>query len=163
MSRTQTKQAAKKPLFVVRRSKIHGNGVFAARKIPAETLLSEYVGERISWREANKREGHDPDNPYHTFYFALENGKVIDGGVGGNDLRWINHSCEPNCEAREDEGRVYIYTLRDIKRGEELYYDYGLVIDERHTPSLKKAYACLCNTESCRKTMLAPKRRKKAS
>jgi len=144
--------------YVVRNSKIHGNGVFATRKIPAGARIIEYKGERISWREASKRDAHDPDNPYHTFYFSLENGKVIDGGARGNDSRWINHSCEPNCEAREENGRVFIFALRDIRRGEELNYDYGLIIDDRHTKTLKRAYGCLCNADGCRQTMLAPKR-----
>ncbi|MES2356106.1 MAG: SET domain-containing protein-lysine N-methyltransferase [Pseudomonadota bacterium] len=148
--------------YVVRNSKIHGNGVFATRKIPAGTRVIEYKGERISWREAAKRDPHDPDNPYHTFYFSLEDGRVIDGGRRGNESRWINHACEPNCEAIEEEGRVFIHTLRDIRRGEELNYDYSLTVDERQTPTLKRAYACLCKAETCRHTMLAPKRRKRA-
>ncbi|HWT71000.1 MAG TPA: SET domain-containing protein-lysine N-methyltransferase [Oxalicibacterium sp.] len=148
-----------KPLYVVRNSPIHGRGVFAARNIPADTFLIEYEGERISDKEANRRSGADPDNPYHTFFFSLESGKLIDGGDNGNEARWINHSCEPNCEAREEKGRVYIYTARDIKRGEEFNYDYGLVIEERQTKALKKAYECRCGAENCRHTMLAPKTR----
>ena len=142
----------------MRNSKIHGRGVFATRKIAPETQLIEYAGQRITARQAEKRAGGDPDNPFHTFFFSLENGKVIDGGVDGNDARWINHGCEPNCEAREENGRVYIYALREIRRGEELFYDYRLQLDERHTPKLKQAYACRCGAPSCRQTMLAPKR-----
>jgi hypothetical protein len=148
-----------KPLYVVRNSPVHGRGVFAACNIPADTFLIEYEGERISEKEAVRRSGADPENPYHTFFFSLETGKLIDGGDNGNDARWINHSCEPNCEAREEKGRVYIYTKRDIKRGEEFNYDYGLVLDEPQTKALKKAYECRCGAESCRHTMLAPKKR----
>ncbi|HTH44512.1 MAG TPA: SET domain-containing protein-lysine N-methyltransferase [Oxalicibacterium sp.] len=150
---------SEKPLYVVRNSPIHGRGVFAARNIPAETFLIEYEGQRISEKEASRRQGGDPDNPYHTFFFSLDSGKLIDGGDQGNEARWINHACEPNCEAREEKGRVYIYTARDIKRGEEFNYDYGLVIDERQTKAVKKAYECRCGAESCRHTMLAPKKR----
>ncbi len=150
-----------KPAVIVRNSPIHGRGVFASRSIAADTFLIEYEGERISEKKAAKRHGTDPDNPYHTFFFSLESGKLIDGGVDGSDARWINHACEPNCEAREEKGRVYIYSLRDIKRGEELNYDYGLVIDERYTKKLKKAYECRCGAATCRHTMLAPKKGKK--
>ncbi len=144
----------------VRHSAIHGNGVFAARKIPAGARIIEYQGKRITEKQAEKRFGLDPENPHHTFFFSLENGKLIDGGDEGNDARWINHSCEPNCEAQEEEGRVFIHALRDITRGEELNYDYGLVIDEKMTAALKKAYGCRCGSESCRGTMLAVKKKK---
>lgn len=147
------------PSIVVRHSRVHGNGVFATRKIPAGEFIIEYKGERITQREADKRAGADPENPFHTFFFSLENGKLIDGGDNGNDARWINHSCEPNCEAREENGQVFIYALRDIRRGEELNYDYGLIIEDRHTPAVKRAYACLCGAAACRGTMLAPKRK----
>jgi SET domain-containing protein len=158
MKKDQTASSQQKPPFAVRNSKIHGRGVFATRKIAPETQLIEYAGQRITSRQAAKRAGGDPDNPFHTFFFSLESGKVIDGGVDGNDARWINHGCEPNCEAREENGRVYIYALREIHRGEELFYDYRLQLDERHTPKLKQAYACRCGAPSCRQTMLAPKR-----
>jgi SET domain-containing protein len=147
-----------KPLYVVKNSKVHGKGVFATRKIPAGTLIVEYEGERISWKEAQKRHDIKDENSTHTFFFSLDNGKIIDGGSNGNDARWINHSCAPNCEAQEDKRRVFIYALRDIKRGEELNYDYGLVLDERHTPKLKREYACLCGASACRGTLLVSKR-----
>jgi hypothetical protein len=140
----------------VRHSIIHGNGVFATRKIPAGARIIEYGGKRITENQAEKRFGLDPENPHHTFFFSLESGKLIDGGDQGNDARWINHSCTPNCEAQEEKGRVYIHALRDIPRGEELSYDYGLVIEEKMTKALKQAYACRCGTAECRGTMLAP-------
>jgi SET domain-containing protein len=143
----------------VRKSGIHGKGVFALQAIPAGTELIEYTGERISWDEAMDRHPHDPAQPNHTFYFSLDDGRVIDANVGGNASRWINHACDPNCEADETEGRVFIRALRDLQPGEELFYDYGLVIDERYTPQLKKEYACHCGAPNCRRTMLAPKRR----
>ena len=161
MSGKKTAASTDKPFHVVRNSPIHGRGVFAARNIPAETCIMEYKGRRITDDEASERGSSDPNNPYHTFFFSLEDGRLIDGGDRGNDARWINHSCEPNCEAREENGRVFIYALRDLKRGEELYYDYGLFIEERYTAKLKQAYACHCGTASCRGTMLAPKRKKR--
>ena len=142
----------------VRRSTVHGKGVFALQPIAAGTRIIEYVGEVITWREALRRHPHDPDNPQHTFYFHLDDHHVIDGGHGGNAARWINHSCAPNCEAEDIDGRVYIRALRDLVPGEELFFDYGLVIDGRHTPKLKKEYECRCGTSRCRRTMLAPKR-----
>jgi SET domain-containing protein len=149
------------PFHIVKDSRIHGKGVFAARKIPADTCVIEYVGERITADVAAERGSCNPDNPYHTFFFSLEDGLLIDGGVNGNDSRWINHACEPNCEAREEDGRVFIYSLRDIRRGEELNYDYGLIVEERHTPTIKRAYGCRCGAGTCRRTMLAPKRRRR--
>lgn len=141
----------------VRASDVHGKGVFAQEDLPKGKKLLRYKGELISWKEADRRHPHDPEDPNHTFYFALESEKVIDGGVKGNDARWINHSCEPNCEAMEDEdkNRVYIYTVRKIKAGEELTYDYGLVMDGKITKKMKAEYACYCGSKKCRGTMLA--------
>lgn len=142
----------------VRRSGVHGRGVFAAQPIVRDERIIEYKGELITWREALRRHPHDPGDPNHTFYFHIDEGHVIDAKYGGNSSRWINHSCDPNCEAETEEGRVFIRTLRAIQAGEELFYDYGLVIDERYTPKLKKQFECRCGTPGCRGTMLAPKR-----
>ena len=147
----------------VRRSGVHGKGVYATVDLAQGDTLIEYTGEVISWDEALRRHPHDPTDPHHTFYFHIDDGHVIDAKHGGNSSRWINHSCEPNCEADETEdGRVFIRALRNIQAGEELFYDYGLVIDERYTPKLKAEYACRCGHASCRGTMLAPKRPRKA-
>lgn len=152
------------PWHVVRRSPIHGSGVFAKRKIPPGTRILEYVGEVIDSEEADRRHPVNPDDPFHTFFFAVAGGKVIDGGVRGNEGRYINHSCEPNCEAEETEdGRIFVVALQPIARGEELNYDYGLILDGRHTAKLKKQYECRCGAPSCRGTMLAPKPRRTAS
>lgn len=144
----------------VRRSGVHGKGVFALQPIEPGEVLIEYTGDRIDWDEALRRHPHDPSNPEHTFYFQLRTGEVIDALYDGNASRWINHSCDPNCEAEEtDDGRVFIKALRPIAPGEELSYDYGLTIDERYTPALKKRYECRCGAPHCRHTMLSPKRR----
>lgn len=142
----------------VRSSGVHGRGVYAVAPIEAGATIIEYTGERISWDEAMDRHPHDPQQPNHTFYFHIETGEVIDALHGGNSARWINHACDPNCEADEANGRVFIKALRDLLPGEELFYDYGLVIDERYTPKLKKEFACHCGSPVCRGTMLAPKR-----
>lgn len=151
---------------MVRESPLHGKGVFAVRPIPAETTLLDYRGLRISPEEADARHPVNPDDPWHTFYFSLSSGMIIDGGRRGNDARWINHSCAPNCEARENtQGtRVFIVALRDIQPGEELFFDYGLVMEGRITRTLREAYRCLCGAPECRGTMLAlPKRRSRRS
>ena len=142
----------------VRLSSIHGKGVFALRHIPAGERIFEYKGQVITWPEALRRHPHDPTQPDHTFYFSLGTKHVIDGNVGGNSSRYINHACDSNCQADEIEGRVFISALRDLHPGEELFYDYGLVIDERHTPKVKKQYECRCGSPNCRRTMLAPRR-----
>lgn len=143
----------------VRLSGVHGKGVFAVAPIARGEIIIEYTGERIEWSEALRRHPHDPSDPNHTFYFHIEGGSVIDAKVGGNSSRWINHACAPNCEADETDGRVFIKALRALRPGEELFYDYGLVIDERYTARLKKQFECRCGSPSCRGTMLAPKRR----
>ena len=142
----------------VRESGIHGKGVYAIRPIKAGEMVLEYKGEIITWKKAQRIHPHDPDQPNHTFYFHLDDGHVIDAKHRGNSARWINHSCEPNLEANQDGYRVFLTALRNIKIGEELSYDYGLMIDGHKTQKLKKEYACLCGSVSCRNTMLACKR-----
>ncbi len=143
-----------------RRSGVHGKGVFALEDIASGTTIIEYVGELISWTEAQRRHPHNPDDPNHTFYFQIDDERVIDALVGGNSSRWINHACAPNCEADVVNDRVFIRALRDIAAGEELNYDYGLTVDERYTRKLKASYPCWCGAPTCRGTLLAPKRRR---
>ncbi len=142
----------------VRRSGVHGKGVFALKPLAEGEVVIEYKGEVIDWKEALRRHPHDPSDPNHTFYFHVDERNVIDAKVGGNAARWINHACDPNCEADEEGGRVFIKALRNIRAGEELNYDYGLIIDERYTPKLKAEYPCWCGATKCRGTLLAPKR-----
>jgi len=142
----------------VRRSGVHGKGVFALAPLAEGEVVVEYTGETISWAEALRRHPHDPEDPDHTFFFHIDDEHVIDAKFGGNSARWINHACTPNCEADEQGARVFIKAMRDIAPGEELFYDYGLVIDERYTAKLKKQFECRCGTPGCRGTMLAPKR-----
>lgn len=145
------------PWHEVRRSDLHGRGVFARRPIPKGTYILEYEGVRISPEEADAQEPTDPNDPYHTFFFAISNGMIIDGGQNGNDSRFINHSCDPNCEGHESDNgdKVFIVAMRDIAQGEELLYDYALTIDDKLTKTLKKQYACWCGAKTCRGTMLA--------
>ncbi len=109
--------------IIVRRSRIHGHGVFAARDLPERTELIEYTGRLITFTEADL--SYDEIYKGHTFLFTLNDAWIIDGNVGGNDARWFNHGCEPNCipylhahprDRRKD--RVIIETLRDVDEGE---------------------------------------------
>jgi uncharacterized protein len=153
MSRTQSKGGRR---ISVRRSPIHGRGVFALRKIRKGERIIEYRGERVTHREADRRYPED-DSP-HTMLFIVDNKTVIDATRTGNSARWINHSCRPNCESIDDDKRIYIEARRDIRKGEELSYDYNLVLDERHTPAVKRENPCLCGAKRCRGTLLGSKR-----
>lgn len=153
-------KAARRRRVEVRRSGIHGKGMFALVPIAAGDRIMEYTGKVISWKEAERLHPHNPEEPNHTFFFHIDDKRVIDGNQNGNSAKWINHSCGPNCEADLDEerGRVFINALREIEPGEELNFDYGLVLEGRHTAKVKKEYECRCGTPQCRGTMLAPKR-----
>lgn len=148
-----------------RQSSIHGNGVFATATIRKGERIIQYKGKRRTHEEVDQDEGGDVESG-HTFLFTLNDDWVIDANHKGNDARWINHSCDPNCEAviAEDEDgkskrdRVYIEAIRDIAPGEELTYNYGITLAERHTPRLKKIWACRCGAKTCTGTMLKPKR-----
>lgn len=156
------------PPFQTRRSPIHGNGVFAVRDIPKGTRIIEYKGELISHKKADRLyEGGSETG--HTFLFTLNDTYIIDANVNGNDARWINHSCTPNCEAVTDEDEdedpakdhVFIEAIRDIRAGEELSYNYGITLEEKHTKRLKQVWECRCGSPKCTGTMLQPKKKKK--
>lgn len=143
----------------LRNSSIHGKGVFAREFIPAGSRIVEYAGEKISEEEGDRRYPYDPDVPYHTFLFKLDDDLLVDGGSRGNVSRWINHSCDPNCESVIEDGKIFVEAKRDIPEGTELTYDYHFVVPERHTPAVKKRYPCICGSDACRGTMLVPKRK----
>lgn len=140
--------------FVVHKSPIAGKGAFARKFIPKGTRIVEYKGQRIDDDEADRRYDDDAMAVHHTFLFALDSGTVIDAGVRGNDARFINHSCDPNCEAVEEDDRIFIESLRDIQKGEELLYDYSYEREGRMTAAWKKLYACRCGAKNCRGTIL---------
>lgn len=144
--------------FEARRSAIQGRGVFATRDIPRGTRLIEYRGEVISEDEADIRYPFDEDERHHTFLFRLDSGGVIDAGPRGSIAKYINHSCDPNCEAVEEDGRIFIDAIRKIRKGEELAYDYNFILDEPHTVANKRLYPCNCGSRKCRGTILAKKR-----
>jgi len=147
--------------YRVRNSPIHGRGVFATRTIRKGTRIIEYRGQRTSWDVALERPASDPDNPHHTFFFETSDGTVIDAGVRGNAARWINHSCDANCESYEDDdGRVYIDARRLIRAGDEITYDYRLSIDGRVGKRLRAAYSCRCGAGKCRGVLLLEPKKK---
>jgi uncharacterized protein len=150
------------PLFKVRRSKVHGRGVFAARPIAKGTRIIEYVGERVSHAEADRRYDDKSPSDNHTFLFIVDRHIVIDAGVGGNEARFINHSCDPNCESVIEKRRVFIEALRAIESGEELAYDYQIVREKDDPANVDEIFACRCGTSKCRGTMLWPPTRPKS-
>ena len=158
----------KSHLVITRHSRIHGNGIFATAPIRKGTRLIQYRGRLRSHEEVDRVYADDVDSG-HTFLFTLNDEYVIDANVDGNDARWINHSCDPNCEAvhAEDEGgdpgqdAIYIESVRAIKPGEELTYNYGIRLADAHTTKLKKLWACHCGSKGCTGTMLQPKRSSK--
>ena len=153
--KTKTRKPA--PRIEVRESRVHGRGVYATKPIPKGARIIEYTGQRVPWEDAP-----DDENNPHTFLFGLESGEVINPEIGGNEARWINHCCDPNCEAIEEDDGIFIYAMRDIEAGQELFYDYAMEIDEPITEESKKKFVCQCGSSNCRGTMLELKSKKNA-
>ncbi len=145
---------ATSPLVEARNSPIHGTGVYAVKPIKKGTRIIEYLGERISHGEADARYETKGEDDGHTFLFIASNRTVIDAGVNGNDARFINHHCNPNCETVIENSRVFIDAIRDIKPGEELGYDYQLTWESTDDPAELALYECRCGAKKCRGTML---------
>lgn len=151
--------------IVAHKSRIHGNGVFAVAPIGKGERIIEYKGRRRTHAEVDRSNAGDAESG-HTFLFTLNERYVIDATAEGNTARWINHSCEPNCQAVLEEhpgrdrrlDRVFIEAIADIAPGEELTYNYGITLAERHTPRLRKIWACRCGSPRCTGTLLQPKR-----
>jgi uncharacterized protein len=154
-------KTVKAQMLKVRRSAVHGMGAFATRRIAKGTRVIEYLGERIGHREANRRYAQKTPNDNHTFLFVVDRGIVIDAGIEGNDARFINHGCDPNCESVIEDRRVFIDALRTIYPGEELKYDYSIPRDREDPPNVDEVFACHCGGEQCRGTMLWPAQRPK--
>ena len=144
--------------FEIRRSGVHGRGAFAIKPIRKNTRLVEYVGESITPAESDVRyDDTKVKGNHHTFLFSVDSRKVIDATFGGNESRFINHSCDPNCEAVIENRRVYIEALRTIRPGEELAYDYNYERTPKTTKADEKLYACRCGAPECRGTILSAK------
>ena len=144
--------------FVVRRSPVQGRGAFATRDIRRGERVGEYRGERVSWEEADRRYDDESQGRHHTFLFEVDDDTVIDAAVRGSAAKYINHSCDPNCEAVIEGDRVFIDAIRPIRAGDELFYDYNYLLDEAHTAAVKKRYPCWCGSRKCRGTILGRKR-----
>lgn len=147
---------ARQPLFEVRRSPVHGQGAFALRRIRKGTRIVEYLGERVSHAEADRRYETKDANDAHTFLFIVDARTVIDAGVDGNEARFLNHSCNPNCESVIERRRVFIEAIRTIEAGEEMTYDYQIQLEEDDPPGIEEVFACRCGFAQCRGTMLWP-------
>jgi SET domain-containing protein len=153
--------ASKPQMFRVRRSRVHGLGAFATRRIRKGTRIVEYLGERVSHKEADRRYEAKSSDDNHTFLFIVDRGIVIDAGVNGNDARFINHGCDPNCESVTEDRRVFVEAIRTIQPGEELKYDYSIGRARDDPPNVDEVFACHCGAEQCRGTMLWPAKRPK--
>jgi SET domain-containing protein len=153
----------REPLYVVRTSHIHGRGVFALRYIRKGTRILEYTGQRIDNDEADRRYDDTKMKRHHTFLFTLDKSTVIDGAVntGGGDASFINHSCDPNCEAVITGKKIFIHALRGIEPGEELAYDYQYERTGENDAELEKFYVCKCGADNCRGSIMKPAKRKR--
>jgi hypothetical protein len=148
----------RKLAFTIRTSKIQGKGAFATRRIAKGARIIEYLGECIDEAEADIRYPDDEMGRHHTFLFSIGDGdRVLDAGPLDWPAKYINHSCDPNCEAIEEEdGRVFISALRNIAEGAELLYDYAYERTAEHTAEDEKLYVCRCGSPKCRGTIMAP-------
>lgn len=157
------KRVPKVQPYVIKRSKIQGRGGFATRLIRKGARVAEYLGERISHEEGDRRYDDDTMKRHHTFLFVVDKRIVIDAARGGNDARFLNHSCDPNCETVIEKRRVFIEAMRAIHPGDELTYDYSYDRDDA-TGWGKEAeaqYPCHCGAANCRGTILAPEKKKR--
>ncbi len=137
------------PYILVKNSSIHRKGVFAKKDIPKDTKIIEYVGEKISRAEADRR-GEEvlEKSKNHTvnggvYIFELNKRQDIDGNVPYNTAKWINHSCDPNCEVDIIRGHIWVISLKNIKKGEELTYNYGYDLENY------EEHSCKCGTKRC--------------
>jgi hypothetical protein len=149
------------PMVEIRDSQVHGLGAFALRRIPKGTRIIEYLGERVSHDEADRRYESKDAGDNHTFLFIVDNKTVIDAGVDGNEARFFNHSCDPNCESVVENRRVFIEAIRAIEPGQEMTYDYQIQRERDDPENIDEIFACRCGVAKCRGTMLWPPKRPK--
>lgn len=149
----------RKPMIEVRHSRVHGYGVFALRRIRKGTTVVEYLGDRVTHDEADSRYEDKDASDGHTFLFTVDSKLVIDAGINGNEARFINHGCDPNCESAIADKRVFIEAIRTIQPGEELAYDYQIQRDADDAADVDEVFACRCGAASCRGSMLEPRKK----
>jgi SET domain-containing protein len=139
----------KHELIIVKESKIHHKGVFASKDIAKGTKVIEYIGDKLSKEESDKRADEQLEKAAKdhkeglVYIFELNDEFDIDGNVPENDAKYINHSCNPNCEIENDGQHIWIVAKRDIKKNEELYYNYG------YDPEDFEDHPCLCGSDNC--------------
>ena len=137
-------------MWKVKKSKIHGSGVFAAKNIKKGTRIIEYIGEKIKKSEGDKRSERrikkflDSKETGSVYIFELNKKYDIDGSPEYNKARYINHSCDPNCEVDIIDDKIWISSIKNIKKGVELSYDYGYEFDEDF-----RVHPCKCGSQSC--------------
>ena len=145
----------------VRNSRIQGKGVFATKRIRPGQRIIEYGGELIDQDEEEKRYDDESMDRHHTFLFQIDDDLSIDASKIGNDAMYINHSCDPNCEAVQDDQQIFVEALKNIQPGTELTYDYQFEYEGRLTKAMREFYVCHCGMEKCRGTILKNKMKKK--
>lgn len=150
-----------KKAYEIRKSSIQGRGVFAIRRIRPGAKIVEYAGERVTNAEADLRYDEENMSRHHTFLFTLDDDTVVDGHSEGNDARYINHACDPNCEAVIDDGRIWIHALRNIQPGAELGYDYQYERTGVNDEEMEKFYVCRCGSPKCRGSIMKPEKKRK--
>ncbi len=143
----------------LRQSSIHGLGGFAHRDIPKGTRIIEYTGEKISNAEADRRYDDAQMRRHHTFLFILNSKTCVDAAFEGNESRFFNHSCDPNCEAVIERGHIWIEAVRRIPAGTELLYDYQYEDDRDYTEEDLRFYVCRCGARNCRGTIVKTRRK----
>ena len=148
-------------VIIVKESGIHNKGVFAKKNISKGSRIIEYTGEKISKEEGTLRldesylkHSMNPKENAATYIFELDDENDIDGDVDNNPAKYINHSCDPNCEVDISEGHIWIYALKDIKKGEELHYNYGHELNPKDMYDFKK-HPCYCGSINCVGYMVA--------
>ncbi len=138
-------------MWKVKKSKVHGHGVFATKNIKKNTRIIEYIGEKITREEGDKRSERrinkylNSEKTGSVYIFELNKNFDVDGSPLYNKARYINHSCDPNCEVDILDGKIWISSIKKIKKGEELNYDYGYEFDE----SDFKDHICKCGSKNC--------------
>ncbi|HNZ52460.1 MAG TPA: SET domain-containing protein-lysine N-methyltransferase [Candidatus Pacearchaeota archaeon] len=147
-------------LYIVRNSKVHGKGVFARKDIPKGTKIIEYVGNIVSSKEGLRIYEEQLKKSKETgvgavYIFQLNRKQDIDGDVPWNPAKYINHSCNPNCKYKIINNHIWIFSIRDIKKGEELNYDYDYDLDNYQD------HLCKCNSKDCLGFIIGKRYRKK--
>ncbi len=138
-------------MWIVKKSKVHGTGVFASENIKKGTRIIEYIGDKVSKKEGDLRSEKRIKRYLNSkvtgsvYIFELNKRYDIDGSPRYNKARYINHSCSPNCEVEITNGHIWIKSIKRILKNQELTYDYGYDFDEEDY----KDHKCNCKSSNC--------------